>query len=66
MQVTTILTMKLKLNSFIKVMGTNFVYMIFFYIYLLLEDIQDPESPNDTKKIQIDEVRSIFYKLNLN
>ena len=64
MQVTTILTMKLKLNSFIKVMGTNFVYMIFFYIYLLLEDIQDPESPNDTKKIQIDEVRSIFFTLN--
>ena len=64
MQVTTILTMKLKLNSFIKVMGTNFVYMIFFYIYLLLEDIQDPESPNDTKKIQIDEVRSIFCTLN--
>ena len=64
MQVTTILTMKLKLNSFIKVMGTNFVYMIFFYIYLLLEDIQDPESPNDTKKIQIDEVRRIFCTLN--
>ena len=64
MQVTTILTMKLKLNSFIKVMGTNFVYMIFFYIYLLLEDIQDPENPNDTKKIQIDEVRRIFCTLN--
>ena len=35
-------------------------------INLLLEDIQDPENPNDKKKIQIDEVRSTFYELNLN
>ena len=29
-------------------------------INLLLEDIQDPENPNDTNKNQIHEVRSIF------
>ena len=65
MVTTTIPTIGLKLNFLVRVLRANFVWVIFFFnIYLLLEDIQDPENPNDTKKIQIDEVRSIFFSLN--
>ena len=59
MVTTTIPTIGLKLNFLVRVLRANFVYVIFF-----LEDIQDPENPNDTKKIHIDEVRSIFCRLN--
>ena len=59
MVTTTIPTIGLKLNFLVRVLIANFVYVIFF-----LEDIQDPENPNDTKKIQIYEVRSIFFSLN--
>ena len=59
MVTTTIPTIGLKLNFLVRVLRANFVYVIFF-----LEDIQDPENPNDTKKIQIYEVRSIFFSLN--
>ena len=65
MVTTTIPTIGLKLNFLVRVLRANFVWVIFFFnIYLLLEDIQDPENPNGTKRIQIDEVRSIFFSLN--
>ena len=65
MVTTTIPTIGLKLNFLVRVLRANFVRVIFFFnIYLLLEDIQDPENPNGTKRIQIDEVRSIFFSLN--
>ena len=65
MEMTTTPTMRLKLNLLVRVLRANFVWVIFFFnIYLLLEDIQDPENPNGTKRIQIDEVRSIFFSLN--
>ena len=65
MVTTTIPTIGLKLNFLVRVLRANFVWVIFFFnIYLLLEDIQDPENPNDSKKNQIDEVESIFCTLN--
>ena len=65
MEMTTTPNMRLKLNFLVRVLRANFVRVIFFFnIYLLLEDIQDPENPNGTKRIQIDEVRSIFFSLN--
>ena len=65
MEMTTTPNMTLKLNFLVRVLRANFVWVIFFFnIYLLLEDIQDPENPNGTKRIQIDEVRSIFFSLN--
>ena len=65
MEMATTPNMRLKLNLLVRVLRANFVWVIFFFnIYLLLEDIQDPENPNGTKKIQIDEVRSIFFTLN--
>ena len=64
MEMATTPNMRLKLNLLVRVLRANFVWVIFFFnIYLLLEDIQDPENPNGTKKIQIDEVRSIFFSL---
>ena len=57
---TIIHTMRLKLNSLIKVQRTNLFISYYSNINLLLEDIQDPENPNDTNKNQIHEVRSIF------
>ena len=65
MEMTTTPNMRLKLNFLVRVLRANFVRVIFFFnIYLLLEDIQDPENPNDSKKNQIDEVESIFCTLN--
>ena len=65
MEMTTTPNIRLKLNFLVRVLRANFVWVIFFFnIYLLLEDIQDPENPNGTKRIQIDEVRSIFFSLN--
>ena len=60
MEVTTTPTMRLELNSLIKVLRTNLFISNYSNINLLLEDIQDPENPNDTKKNQIDGVRSTF------
>ena len=51
MVTTTISTIGLKLNFLVRVLRANFVYVIFF-----LEDIQDPENPNDTKINHIEEV----------
>ena len=58
MVTTTIPTIGLKLNFLVRVLIANFVYVIFF-----LEDIQDPENPNDTKINHIEEVKAYFIHL---